>query len=177
MYEYIVTYSGGEEIDIDGVPWTNASNIFDGDETTSGTSYGYSEMGSPGPPTYGYWWNWTYTNDIFASGNDNTTDSGTILGVFVRIYGHREQEDYKDSIFHVLPYVDGDLLWYHQEYMLTTMSGEDFVSASITDAKETWTWDNINTLELDIYQESGPWTDRLDFWISKVELLIVAEDE
>jgi hypothetical protein len=175
-YEYITTCSGNEE-DFAGEQWVGASNVFDDDPTTSGTSYVVSFIYPFGPTTVPYSWYWSYTNSLWVTSVNNTLTSGTVIDVYIQIYGHREQEDYKDSMFEVLPYVGGDFLWFHSDFMLSTISGSEFVSVCITPAKENWSWDDINTLELDIYAAGGPWTDRVDFYVTEIKCLIIVEEE
>jgi hypothetical protein len=176
VYEYLTTCSGYED-DWGAEPWVNPEYVFDEDTANSGTNFVYSEPGSPGPPTYPYWWNWTFSNSLWVSTVNNVTSSGTILGVYIQVYGNREQDDYGDAYLELLPYVDGDILWYHTETMLPTVSGGEMTSVDITPAKESWSWSDIDGLEVDIYLGGAAWVDRLDFWVSQIKCLIVAEDE
>jgi hypothetical protein len=151
-------------------------NIFDGDVSTSGTSYVSSFIDPFGPPTVPYSWYWNYTNGLWAYGNDNTNSSGTITDVYVRIYGNRIQEDYHDALFTLIPYVNDVSLGFDFTFMLPLVSGAELASIPITTAKESWSWDDINTLGVDIHCDGGPWTDMLDFYVCGIELRIITEE-
>lgn len=174
MYEYTVTYSGGYEDDVGGEDWVDFSNIFDGDETTSGTVSVSSEM----VYTIPYSWTRTFSNTIVADAHDNTTSSGDIMAVYAIIYGYQSQEE-TDLMGTVEFYYTGIPTGLKCYFTLPTTTGS-FTACDITSFLDYyWDWDWINDLELGITITAGFHTSSAGtiIDINKIGLLIVTWDE
>jgi hypothetical protein len=178
MQEYWITYSGGQNYGWGGNDWSDVSNAFDGDENTYTTGYVTSDFVATIP----YYWDYTYTDALLADEHDNTTNSGTILGVYIFVYGY-VTESGLDYYGFVNSMVSGTQSYFFPTFKLPTTSGY-CVGVDITNTMgfypfnngEQWSWDGIDTLDMVVYFDGTYGVPEVNFNISKIQLLVVTED-